>query len=54
MSLLALRPLIEVTEKFHQLARTDEAYAEDAAKLIDGVSILSQSIYKTNVYRVSG
>lgn len=51
--LLALRPLVEVADKMHLKSREDDSLAEDAGKLVDAVSLMSQAVFKTNAMRVS-
>ena len=53
LSLLALRPLVEVTDCVHNLSRTDAEHLPMATKLIDAACLLSQSVYKLNALRVS-
>lgn len=53
LCLLALRPLLEVTDEMHIKSGQDSDVLPMAKKLIDATSIISQAIYKTNIIRVS-
>ena len=51
-ALLALRPLIGVTNDFHNRARTDGTWNDTASNLVDAVCVMAQVVYKVNMIRV--
>ena len=51
--LLALKPLIEVTDAIHTKAKTDASYAEWSTKLVESACLIAQSTYLANKFRVS-
>ena len=52
LMLLALKPLVEISDKVHHESKTNGSSVEDSGRLIDSACILSQAIYKTNIIRV--
>ena len=49
---MALRPLIGVTNDFHNRARTDGTWNDTASNLVDAVCVMAQVVYKVNMIRV--
>ena len=50
--LLAIRPLMEVTNVFHERSMSDVSVKPDSQMLVDSLGLVSQVIYKVNMLRV--
>ena len=50
--LLAIRPLMKVTNVFHERSMSDVSVKPDSQMLVDSLGLVSQVIYKVNMLRV--
>ena len=50
--LLAIRPLMKVTNVFHERSMSDVSVKPDSQMLVNSLGLVSQVIYKVNMLRV--